>query len=119
MNITSSVSVNGPAAIENLHRMYMQGKESPNENAREIKFKSKIRIKSKSQGKFWPNPDKNNNPDKKCNTINLVSLVKEAKNVQLLANINEEKLATLLPEEHKVVNQRELVFLKKLVDRRK
>lgn len=34
MNITSSVSHNGLAAIENLHRMYMQGKESPDENVR-------------------------------------------------------------------------------------
>lgn len=60
MNITSSVSHNGPPAIENLHRMYMQGKETPNENVREIKFKSKIRIKSKSQGKFGVDLTRNN-----------------------------------------------------------
>lgn len=54
MNITSSVPPGIQSSIESLHRLYIQAKEDPTEitTQRDIKFKSKIRIKSKSQGKF-------------------------------------------------------------------
>lgn len=103
MNITSSVSHNGPPAIENLHRMYMQGKETPNENVREIKFKSKIRIKSKSQGKFGVDLTRNN-AQKNCKTINLMSAMKEVRATQTFTYIGEERINNMLPEEPKAVN---------------
>lgn len=104
MNITSSVSHNGPPAIENLHRMYMQGKETPNENVREIKFKSKIRIKSKSQGKFGVDLTRNNNAEKNCKTINLMSAMKEVRATQTFTSIGEERINNMLPEEPKAVS---------------
>lgn len=55
-----------------------------------------------------------------CKTINLMSIVKEARNGQAIGKICEERRNSILLDEHKTVNsQRELLFLKELVNRRR
>lgn len=60
MNITSSVPLNVQSTVENLHKMYVQTRDQQ-VDGKKVKFKSKIRVKSKSQGKFVIEPDRENN----------------------------------------------------------